>query len=134
MANNQINLQIITPTRIVLDEMVDSAVLKTTEGDMGVLYDHEPVVTLLSYGVLRYKQEGKVNKATVMGGFAEVTKERVTILTDASELAEEIDINRAKEAKERAEGRLGKGDYNAKRAEIALKKSLVRIKIAETKK
>ena len=134
MANNQINLQIITPTRLVLDEMVDSAVLKTTEGDMGVLYDHEPVVTLLSYGVLRYKQEGKVNKATVMGGFAEVTKDRVTILTDASEISDEIDVNRAEAAKERAEGRLNKSDYDAKRAEIAIKKSLVRIKLGQETK
>lgn len=134
MAKNQVNLQIITPTRLVLDKMVDSAVLKTTEGEMGILYDHEPVVTLLSYGELRYKEEGKVNRATVMGGFAEVTKERVTILTDASELAEEINVDRAKQAKERAESYLGKDQYDTLRAEIALRKSLVRIKMAEKAK
>lgn len=131
MAKNKINLQIITPTRLVLDKMVDSAVLRTTEGEMGILYDHEPVVTLLSYGVLKYKEEGKLEHATVMGGFAEITKDRVTILTDASELVEEIDVNRAKEAKERAEGYLGKDQYDTLRAEIALRKSLVRIKIAD---
>ncbi|MEG0013472.1 MAG: ATP synthase F1 subunit epsilon [Cellulosilyticaceae bacterium] len=134
MAKNKINLQIITPTRLVLDEMVDSAVLRTTEGDMGILYDHEPVVTLLSYGVLKYKIDGNANEATVMGGFAEITKDRVTILTDASELAEEIDAQRAKEAKERAESYLGKDQYNALRVEIALKKSLVRIKLADKAK
>ncbi|MGL6174464.1 MAG: F0F1 ATP synthase subunit epsilon [Cellulosilyticaceae bacterium] len=134
MAKNQVNLQIITPTRLVLDKMVDSAVLKTTEGEMGILYDHEPVVTLLSYGELRYKEEGKVNRATVMGGFAEVTKARVTILTDASELAEEIDVDRAKQAKERAESYLGKDQYDTLRAEAALRKSLVRIKMAEKAK
>lgn len=131
MAKNKINLQIITPTRLVLDEMIDSVVLRTTEGDMGVLYDHEPVVTLLSYGILKYKEEGKVNEVTVMGGFAEITKDRVTILTDASELANEIDIERAKAAKERAEGYLGKDQYDSVRAEIALRKSLVRMKLAE---
>lgn len=133
MANNQINLQIITPTRSVLDEMVDSAVLRTTTGDLGVLYDHEPVVALLGYNVLRYKQDGKEYKATVMGGFAEVTKDKVTILTDASELAHEIDVARAKKAKERAEGRKGQSEMNAIRAEVALKKALVRITLGEKK-
>lgn len=133
MANNKINLQIITPTRSVLDEMVDSAVLRATTGDMGVLYDHEPVVALLGYDVLRYKQDGKEYKVTVMGGFAEVTKDKVTILTDASELADEIDVERAKQAKARAEGYKGKPGMDLLRAEIALKKSLVRIAVSEGK-
>lgn len=133
MANNKINLQIITPTRSVLDEMVDSVVLRATTGDMGVLYDHEPVVALLGYDVLRYKQDGKEYKVTVMGGFAEVTKDKVTILTDASELADEIDVERAKQAKARAEGYKGKPDMDLLRAEIALKKSLVRIAVSEGK-
>lgn len=133
MANNKINLQIITPTKSVLDEMVDSAVLRTTNGDLGVLYDHEPVVALLSYNELRYKKEGKEYKATVMGGFAEVTKDKVTILTDASELAHEINLERAKQAKTRAEGRKGQSDMDLVRADIALKKALVRINVGETK-
>lgn len=133
MANNKINLQIITPTRSVLDEMVDSAVLRTTNGDLGVLYDHEPVVALLGYNVLRYKQDGKEYKATVMGGFAEVTKDKVTVLTDASELAHEIDLERAKRAKERAEGRKGESDMDLLRADIALRKALVRLNVGEAK-
>ncbi|OOB79774.1 MAG: ATP synthase F1 subunit epsilon [Epulopiscium sp. Nele67-Bin001] len=124
---NQLKLQIITPTRKVFDEMVDMVVLKTTEGEMGVYYDHEPVVALLKYGVIRYIQGGKKVQATVMGGFAEVTKDKVVILTDASELAEEIDVNRASEAKERAQARKGQTDIDALRNEVALKKALVRL-------
>ncbi|MGL4362123.1 MAG: F0F1 ATP synthase subunit epsilon [Cellulosilyticaceae bacterium] len=131
MADKKINLQIITPTRLVLDELVDSVVLCTKEGDMGILYDHEPVVTLLSYGILRYKQDGQQKKATIMGGFAEVTEDRVTILADSSELENEIDLNRAKQCKVRAESRLKKSDYDEARLQIALRKSLIRIKLAE---
>lgn len=130
-----IKLQIITPTRTILDEEVESLILTTTEGEMGVFYDHEPVVALLGYKQVAYKQEGKKKYATTMGGFVEVTKDKVTILTDASELQDEIDIERAKRAKERAEKRLadkGEGiDYL--RAEIALKKAIARINLKEGK-
>ncbi|OON97764.1 MAG: ATP synthase F1 subunit epsilon [Epulopiscium sp. Nele67-Bin005] len=126
---NQMKLQIITPTRTVLDETVDSVVLKTSEGEVGVLYDHEPVVAILTYGLVRYKVNGQKKVATTMGGFAEVTKDRVVILTDASELEGEIDVDRAKKAKERAEANKTKDGFDHKRAEVALKKSLVRIKM-----
>lgn len=129
MAKNEINLQIITPTRKVFDEMVEMVVLKTVEGEVGVLYDHEPVVVMLNYGIIRYKKNNEKKQATTMGGFAEITKDRVTILTDASELEGEIDVERAKQAKERAESYKGKPDMDQKRAEIALKKSLVRLKM-----
>ncbi|MEF9959405.1 MAG: F0F1 ATP synthase subunit epsilon [Niameybacter sp.] len=127
MAENKLSLQIITPTRAVLNIQVDNVVLRTLEGDMGVYYDHEPVVTLLGYGVLRYKVGGKLHKVTTMGGFAEITQDRVVVLTDASELEEEIDFERAKAAKERAEGRLGQNDLDISRAQIALHKALVRL-------
>ncbi|MBU3804923.1 MAG: F0F1 ATP synthase subunit epsilon [Candidatus Cellulosilyticum pullistercoris] len=130
-----IKLQIITPTRTILDEEVESLILSTTEGDMGVFYDHEPVVALLGYKKVTYKQEGKKKYATTLGGFVEVTKDRVTILTDASELQDEIDIERAKRAKERAEKRLAdKSDgIDHLRAEIALKKAIARINLKEGK-
>lgn len=131
MAKNEINLQIITPTRKVFDAMVDMVVLKTVEGEVGVLYDHEPVVVMLNYGIIRYKKGNEKKQATTMGGFAEITKDRVTILTDASELEGEVDAERAKQAKERAESYKGKPDMDQKRAEIALMKSLVRLKMSK---
>ena len=129
MAENKLSLQIITPTRAVLNTKVESVILRTLEGDMGVYYDHEPVVTLLNYGVLRYKVDGKEYKATTMSGFAEVTQDRVVVMTDAAELENEIDFERAQKAKQRAEGRLNGNDYDVSRAEIALRKSLVRLNL-----
>lgn len=95
---NQIKLEIITPTRKVFEDMVDMIVLKTTEGEMGIMYDHEPVVALLSYGIIRYKKGAEKKEATTMSGFAEITKDKVTILTDASELEGEVDKTRAEAA------------------------------------
>lgn len=131
MAKNKINLQIITPARQVLNEVVDSVILKSREGEMCILYEHEPTVTLLACGPLKYKQDGVAHKATVMGGFAEVTEEGVTILTDASERLEEIDVARAQAAKERAQGRMSQSDMDIQRAELALRRALVRIKLGE---
>lgn len=130
---NTMKLQIITPMRTILDVEVESVILNTTEGEMGVLYDHEPVVTLLGYKDIVYTQGGQKKKATALGGFAEITKDRVTILTDASELADEIDLERAKKAKERAEKRLASKDSGIDhlRAEIALKKAIARINLRE---
>lgn len=130
---NKLKLQIITPLKKVFDEEVESVILHTTEGDMGILYDHEPVVALLGYNVIRYKQDGVMKKATTMGGFAEVTTDQVIILTDASEFPGDIDVERAKKAKERAEGRLSEQNMDRKRAEIALKKAIVRLNLKEVK-
>lgn len=130
---NKMKLQIITPMRTILDEEVDSVILGTTEGQMGVLYDHEPVVTLLGYDKVTYSQDGVKKQATTLGGFAEVTKDKVVILTDASEFADQIDIERAKKAKERAEKRLQDSNMDRARAEIALKKAIARINLSGMK-
>lgn len=131
MAKNKMRLQIITPMKTILDEAVDSVVLSTTEGQMGVWYDHEPVVALLGYEKLTYTQDDVKKYATTLGGFAEVTKDKIVILTDASEFADEIDIERAKRAKERAEKRLKDGNMDNIRAEIALRKAIARINLRE---
>lgn len=130
---NTMKLQIITPMRTILDEEVTSVILGTTEGQMGVLYDHEPVVTLLGYDKVIYTQDGEKKQATTLGGFAEVTKDKVVILTDASEFADDIDIERAKKAKERAEKRLQDNNMDRIRAEIALKKAIARINLRGAK-
>ena len=117
--------------RTILDEEIESVILHTTEGEMCVLYDHEPTVTLLGYKDLTYTQGGQKKKATALGGFAEITKDRITVLTDASELADEIDLERAQKAKERAEKRLASKEANIDylRAEIALRKAIARINL-----
>ena len=133
MAKIKMKLQIITPMKTILDEEVDSVILVTTEGQMGVLYDHEPVVALLGYGKLSYTQDEVKKHVTTLGGFAEITKDRIVILTDASEFADEIDVERAKRAKERAEKRLSDSTMDHLRAEIALKKAIARINLRENK-
>ena len=128
MAEKKLRLQIVTPNRTLCDENVDMVIFRASTGDMGILPNHEPVVATLSYGIMRFKQDGKERKATIMCGFAEVEPDRVRILTDAAEWPEEIDMVRAEEAKKRALARLKeKEKYNMIRAEIALKKALVRI-------
>ena len=128
MAEKKLRLQIVTPSRVLCDETVDMVIMRASTGDMGVLPNHEPVVATLSYGILRFKQDGKERKATIMTGFVEVEPDKVTILTDAAEWPEEIDIVRAEEAKKRALTRLQhKDQHNAVRAEIALKKALLRL-------
>jgi F-type H+-transporting ATPase subunit epsilon len=131
MGKNKLTLQIITPLKKVFDEEVDSVILRTTEGEMGVLYDHEPVVALLAYNSIRYTQGDVSKKATTMGGFAEITTDKVVILTDASEFEEEIDVERAKRAKERAEARLADASMDTARAEIALKKAIARLNLKD---
>ena len=130
MADKKIRLQIVTPNRILCDEMVDMVIMRASTGDMGILPNHEPVVATLNYGILRYKQDGTEHKATIMSGFVEVEPDKVTILTDAAEWPEEIDLARAEEAKKRALAILKpkqKDQHNTLRAEIALKKALVSI-------
>ncbi len=133
MAKNKMRLQIITPMKTILDEEVDSVILSTTEGEMGILYDHEPVVVLLGYKTLSYTQDEVKKYATTLGGFAEITKDKIVVLTDASEFANEIDLERAKRAKERAEKRLSDSNMDHLRAEIALKKAIARINLKESK-
>ncbi|ADZ85301.1 F0F1 ATP synthase subunit epsilon [Cellulosilyticum lentocellum] len=133
MAKNKMRLQIITPMKTILDEEVDSVILSTTEGEMGILYDHEPVVVLLGYKTLSYTQDEVKKYATTLGGFAEITKDKIVVLTDASEFADEIDLERAKRAKERAEKRLSDSNMDHLRAEIALKKAIARINLKEGK-
>lgn len=128
MAEKKLRLQIVTPSRVLCDETVDMVIMRASTGDMGVLPNHEPVVATLSYGILRFKQDGKERKATIMSGFVEVEPDKVTILTDAAEWPEEIDIVRAEEAKKRALTRLQhKDQHNTVRAEIALKRALLRL-------
>ena len=133
MAKNKMRLQIITPMKTILDEEVDSVILSTTEGEMGVLYDHEPAVVLLGYKTLSYTQDEVKKYATTLGGFAEITKDKIVVLTDASEFADEIDLERAKRAKERAEKRLSDSNMDHLRAEIALKRAIARINLKEGK-
>lgn len=135
MANtNTFKLQIISPDRIFFDGEVEMVELRTTEGDLGILKDHIPLTAVTVPGILTIHQEGSTREAAVHDGFVEILKDKVIVLAEASEWPEEIDINRANEAKIRAERRLRGEDgaeINVQRAEAALRKALIRIQIAE---
>lgn len=131
---NKVKVKIVTPKREMYDGEADMVIFRTTSGDIGVMHGHLPLVTVLDYGVLRLVEDGQTKKnAAVFGGFAQVDGEGVNILTDAAEWSDEIDVERAEAARERAEKRLNdySDDINNKRAELALKRAIIRINTAD---
>lgn len=135
MADKTFNLQIISPTRIFFDGDVDMVEMKTTEGEIGVLAGHIPLTAILEPGVLRIKQQDGTKEAALHDGFVEIQKDKVTVLAESCEWPDEIDMERANEARERAENRIrsGRTDVDMVRAELALKKALTRINLAGRK-
>jgi F-type H+-transporting ATPase subunit epsilon len=132
MAEKTFNLQIISPTRVFYDDQIEMVEMKTTEGEIGVLAGHIPLTTILEPGVLKIKTPEGTKKAALHDGFVQIQKDKVTVLAESCEWPEEIDENRAREAKERAERRLKSGarEVDMVRAELALKKALIRIDMA----
>lgn len=125
-------LEIVTPERKVYSNDIRFVVLPGSEGELGILPEHAPLVSALKIGQLRIQHEGKTIKVAVSGGFAEVRSNKVTVLANSAESADQIDLSRAEAAKERAEQRLASGgqDIDAARAEAALQRAINRIKAA----
>ncbi|NHN33822.1 F0F1 ATP synthase subunit epsilon [Paenibacillus agricola] len=125
-------LEIVTPERKVYAEQVDMISVKGTEGELGILPNHIPLVTALKVAPVIIKQSGKQHYLAVNGGFLEVRKDKVVILAESAELPEQIDVIRANEAKTRAEQRLNsKQDaIDFKRAELALQRAMNRINVS----
>ncbi|MBQ7266492.1 MAG: ATP synthase F1 subunit epsilon [Firmicutes bacterium] len=131
---NKINLKIVTPSRVMYDGEVSMVILRSKSGDVGILPNHQPMVTVLDYGVMKLYNEGEeIKRAAVLGGYAHISEEGVYVLTDASEWSDEIDVARAQHAKEVAEKRLASraDDIDIVRAELALKRALVRLNIKD---
>lgn len=129
----QIRLEVVTPDKMLLSEDVDIVVATGVEGEFGVLNNHIPFLTTLQEGELRYRVGNTLNYMAVSGGFAEVLPDRVSILAESAEIAREIDVDRAQKARERAEQRLAQAkaeDIDFIRTEAALKRALVRLKVA----
>ncbi|SHH82272.1 ATP synthase F1 subcomplex epsilon subunit [Caloranaerobacter azorensis DSM 13643] len=132
---SQFTLEIVTPDRKFFEDEVEMVIVRGIEGDIGILKNHTPMVTPLSIGKIRIKKDGEIKEAAIAGGYIEITKNKTTVITDAAEWPEEIDVRRAEEAKKRAEQRLksGKGEIDVVRAQIALKKALNRLELAKKK-
>ena len=99
-------LELVTPERLVLSEEVDEAVLPGFEGEFGVLPGHTQFLAILNIGILRYQKGSETRKIALGGGYAEVTPERVVVMADTAEHADEIDVERAQRARDRAEAAL----------------------------
>lgn len=131
-----LTLDIVTPNGSVYKEDdVEIVVLQTTAGEMGVMYGHIPAVAPLKIGHIKVTKDGKSDYIAVTEGFAEVRQEKVNILVQAAESAEDIDLERAKSAKERATFYLDDDadDTDHKRASRALKRAENRIEVAKYK-
>lgn len=128
------HLQVISPDRIFYDGDVEMVEMRTSEGEIGVLKNHIPLTAILVPGVLKIKEDGGEKKAALHDGFVEIFKDHVMILAESCEWPEEIDVARAREAKLRAERRLSSGDaeVNVARAELALRRSLLRLEMAQS--
>jgi len=128
-----IKVDVVTAERLVFSGDVDIVVAPGVEGEMGILPQHTQLMTMLHPGEIRIRKGAEEFSLVVTGGFLEVKPDRITILADAAERAEEIDISRAEAARKRAEERLAQHapDMDVARAEAALRRSLTRLKIAE---
>ena len=126
-------LQIITPERKFYEGEASMVELTTTEGEIGVYRGHIPMTAIVAPGVLKIHEADGIKEAALMSGFLEILPEKIVIMAEVAEWPEEIDINRAEEAKVRAERRLKEqsGEIDIVRAETALKKALVRISLTK---
>jgi F-type H+-transporting ATPase subunit epsilon len=129
-----IRCEIVSQDRTVFEGDVDIVVLPGSDGEMGILPKHAPILTTLKYGIIKVRKSGEEQLFTVAGGVAEIQPDIVTVLADAAENVEEIDVNRAEEARKRAEEVLAKGvpaDTDAYLAmEAALRRSNLRLDAA----
>jgi F-type H+-transporting ATPase subunit epsilon len=127
-----IELQIVTPDRLIVNEQVDEVQIPGTEGYLGVLPGHTPLLTALSIGEMWYRKGQEKTHLSIAGGFAEVLPDRVTLLATLAERPEEIDVARAEAARQRAEQRLAqaRSDVDYERARVALQKSIIRLQVS----
>lgn len=129
-------LEVVTPQKSVVSEEVEIVVAPGSEGEFGALKGHTTFLTSLKLGTLRYKDAKGVERVLfINGGFAEVLPDKVTILAESAERRKDIDVERARKAKERAEQRLAAkaADTDFMRAEAALRRAIHRLKIKSTK-
>ena len=127
-------LEIVTPERLAYSDTVDAVVLPGSEGELGVLPHHAPLVTTLGVGELRIRKGGAEESFAIVGGFLQVRPDKVVVMAETADMASEIDLERAQQARREAEQALESGyhegaDLSAARA--ALQQALLRIRVAE---
>lgn len=132
-ADNKFNLKIITPDREFYTGEVDMVEFNTIEGEVGIYKGHIPISMIIAPGVLTITTDGESKNAALHAGFVEVLPDKVTILAEIIEWPSEIDIDRAKEAKDRAEARIRDvlEGTDIARAELALRRAMTRIDVTK---
>ena len=131
-----LKLDVVSAERVVYSDDVDAVVAPGVAGQLGILPHHTPLMTTLQVGELLVKKDGEEFILAISGGFLEVRPDRVIVLADAAERAEDIDLDRAEEAKERAEEQLRRrtAGVDVAQAEAALLRSMVRLKVGEKRR
>lgn len=130
-----VRLHIATPERDFFDGDVESIVMTSTDGELGVLAGHMPTVVALNAAPMKFKIGDEWREAALSGGFAEIENDYVYVLADTAEWPEEIEINRAYEAKRRAEERINSrhSEVEYMRSMVALQRALTRLAVSEHK-
>jgi F-type H+-transporting ATPase subunit epsilon len=133
MLPENIELEVVTPERHLLHDSVQWVEIPGKEGYLGILPGHAPLITELGVGVLNYRKGGETHFVSIIEGYAEVLPDRVIVLAEISERAEEINVERSREAAERARAEISKtatGNEEWKRATFALQRAIVRLQAA----
>ncbi len=127
-----IRLEVVTPERTVLEDDADIVVARGAEGDLGIMHGHEPLITPLDVGELTYRADGEEKILAIAGGFLEVRPDKVVVLADVAERSEEIDRQRAEEARRHAEEQLAqqRGTELEAQAAAELQRALLRLRVA----
>jgi len=133
---SSLKLDIVTAERVVYSDEADVVVAPGIDGQLGILPHHAPLMTTLQPGELRVRKGGEEFSLAISGGFLEVRPDRVIILADAAERAEEIDVSRAEEAKRRAEELLKQPtpEVDAAQADAAMRRALARLQVVEQRR
>ena len=132
----KLELNIVTPERLMVAEKVDQVNVPGTEGDLGILLDHAPILTAIRPGPLSYENGGETVAMIVSGGYLEVTDNRVTVLAESAEFTHEVDRDRADRARLEAEKALDKSDISedeSREAQMKLFRALARLEHTEKK-
>jgi F-type H+-transporting ATPase subunit epsilon len=130
----KIKLDIVSPERLLLSEEVEEVTIPGSEGYLGILPGHLPLLTTIGIGILSYHRSGQKFVLAVSGGFAEVLPDRVIVMAETVERPDEIDISRAKAAKDRAEkSLLGKDQVDVEQMMAAIMRATSRIQVAESR-
>jgi len=127
-------LEIVTPEKRAFSDDVDAVTLPGSEGELGILPHHAPLLSILGAGELRYRKGGLEESFAIVGGFVQVLPDRVVVMAETADLAAEIDLEKAEEARREAERALEAGfvePADLAQARAALQAALVRIRVAE---